>query len=112
MTTNEAIRELERRGCIIETPVTGDVIIDGTTIPGNRWDEILTLAPEGEEIDYILDEIESKSNPGYTYTEIAEDYNLWREYVDPDGLTFEKQFNLMSEDEKIDIITQCFGPEL
>lgn len=50
-----------------------------------------------------------KSKP--TYSEIANSYVLWMEYIDPSGIESEKSFNQKSEAEKIQIITWCFGEE-
>ena len=49
---------------------------------------------------------------GNIYNEIATDYNLWSERVDPsgDGMT-ESQFEAMTEDDKIEIIVDLFAPE-
>lgn len=46
-----------------------------------------------------------------TYKEIAEDYDLWLECVDPDGLVSEGSFNSMSLADKIAKIEESFGPE-
>lgn len=48
---------------------------------------------------------------GYTYREIAEDFGLWSEYVDPMGTTSEDEFEQMSIEEKIKIQIDCFGEE-
>lgn len=47
----------------------------------------------------------------YTYAEIAADFRLWAEYVDPDATTTEAEFNAMSIDEKVALQVQAFGPE-
>lgn len=47
----------------------------------------------------------------YTYAEIASDYNLWREYVDPDGELSEAEFDALSLAETLKIMEECFGPE-
>ena len=46
-----------------------------------------------------------------TIEQIATDYKLWMEYVDPDGVDSEQKFNSMSFGEKLDIIKICFGIE-
>lgn len=46
-----------------------------------------------------------------TYRENAENFELWREAVDPDGTTTEKEFDEMTTEEKIQIQVDCFGPE-
>lgn len=47
----------------------------------------------------------------YSYSEIANNYALWMEYVDPSGLDSEESFNAKSEQEKIEFMARCFGPE-
>ena len=47
----------------------------------------------------------------HTYKEIANEYRLWEEYIDPSGLDSEAKFNSMSEAEKIAFIEKCCGPE-
>jgi hypothetical protein len=49
--------------------------------------------------------------PKYSNEEIASNYSLWLEYVDPDGLTSEAEFNAQSLEEKIVFIVACFGNE-
>jgi hypothetical protein len=44
-----------------------------------------------------------------TNIEIANNYNLWMEYVDPSGLDTKEAFDAMSDAEKIAIIESCFG---
>jgi hypothetical protein len=46
-----------------------------------------------------------------TYEEIAENYQLWEEYVDPDGLQSEADFEAMSVKEKIEWQRECFSPD-
>lgn len=46
-----------------------------------------------------------------TKNEIANNYKLWMDYVDPSGLDTEEKFNSMSESEKLDMIEKCFGSE-
>jgi hypothetical protein len=46
-----------------------------------------------------------------TYRTIANSFELWGEYVDPDGLDSKEQFESMTIDDKIEIIEGCFGPE-
>ena len=48
----------------------------------------------------------------YTYAEIAESYNLWVEYVDPDAAMSESEFNDMSTEAKIALQIEAFGPEV
>ena len=48
----------------------------------------------------------------YTHSEIANNYNLWSEYVDTQGLDSEAKFDAMSEAEKIKMIVDCFGVEI
>lgn len=47
-----------------------------------------------------------------TIEQIATDYNLWMEYVDPDGVDSEEKFNEMSIGEKMDIIKNCFDVDV
>jgi hypothetical protein len=47
----------------------------------------------------------------YNYERIANDFNLWQEFVDVSGLWSEKQFNEADEQEKIALIADCFGED-
>lgn len=47
----------------------------------------------------------------YSYSEIANNYALWAEYVDPSGIDTEESFNAKTLEEKIDFMVRCFGPE-
>ena len=46
-----------------------------------------------------------------TYLEIANNYALWMEYADPQGLDSEADFNAMNEQERIAFLVSCFGDE-
>ena len=45
----------------------------------------------------------------YSNNEIAENYQLWTECVDPLGLDSEKAFDAMTIEEKLKIMEDCFG---
>jgi hypothetical protein len=47
--------------------------------------------------------------PKPTYQEIANDYDLWGEYVDPSGLHSRTDFDAMSAEEKIQFQVDRFG---
>jgi len=47
----------------------------------------------------------------HTYEQTAEDYELWCEYVDPEGTMTEAEFDELSTEEKIQIQIKCFGKE-
>lgn len=47
----------------------------------------------------------------YTYKEIANNYELWCEYVDPDGVITNEEFYEMTIEEKVKIQQDCFGDE-
>jgi hypothetical protein len=47
----------------------------------------------------------------HTNEELAENFNLWQEYVDPSGLTSREEFEAQSVEEKIAFIVSCFGNE-
>ena len=47
----------------------------------------------------------------HTYEEIATDWNLWAEFVDPSGESTEEQFNAWTVEEKIAIQVDIFGAE-
>ena len=49
--------------------------------------------------------------PTATYHEIASDYALWCEYVDPGAEGTEEQWAAMTHDERIGIIVACSGDE-
>lgn len=46
-----------------------------------------------------------------TREQIASDFSLWMEYVDPSGIDTEESFDAMSIERKIEIQNECFGPE-
>jgi len=46
-----------------------------------------------------------------TYEDIARDFNLWGEYVDPHGVMSEEDFDSMTVEEKIDLLKKLFGNE-
>ena len=46
-----------------------------------------------------------------TYADIASDWNLWAEYVDPSATMTEAEFDALPIEEKIAIQTECFGEE-
>jgi len=45
------------------------------------------------------------------YREIAEDYDLWTEYVDPSAEGTEEEFDAMTVEERIAFQIACFGQE-
>jgi len=47
----------------------------------------------------------------HTYAEIANNFSLWSEFVDPDGNMSEEEFNSIGTDKKIKIQVDAFGPE-
>jgi len=49
----------------------------------------------------------SKNN---TRTEQVKSYDAWVEYVDPQGVITEEEFERMSSKEKIEIIEKCSRP--
>ncbi len=46
-----------------------------------------------------------------TYTEIADSFALWAEYVDPSATMTEAEFDAMDVDDRMAIIETCFGAE-
>ena len=44
-------------------------------------------------------------------TEIATNWTLWQEYVDPSATMTHEEFDAMSVEQKIQIQVDCFGPE-
>lgn len=47
----------------------------------------------------------------YTMTEIAEDYELWAEYVDPNATMTKDEFNALTVDEKVKMQREMFPYE-
>ena len=45
----------------------------------------------------------------YSNNEIAENHQLWSEYIDPLALDNEKAFDAMTIEEKLKIMDDCFG---
>lgn len=46
-----------------------------------------------------------------TYAQIATDYRLWGEYIDPSNTMTESEFDAMPATERIEAIVACLGPE-
>ena len=44
-------------------------------------------------------------------TEIANNWTLWQEYVDPSATMTREEFDAMPLAEKLQIQADCFGPE-
>lgn len=47
----------------------------------------------------------------YTYEEIASDYELWADYVDPNATMTEKEFSELSVEEKVEMQKEMFGQD-
>lgn len=47
----------------------------------------------------------------YSYEQIAEDFELWGEYVDPNATMTEQEFDEMSTDEKVKMQEDMFGKD-
>jgi len=47
----------------------------------------------------------------YTYEQIADDFRLWGEYVDPRGEMTEEEFNALSIEQKVALQVEAFGKE-
>ena len=47
----------------------------------------------------------------FTYAEIANSWNLWIEYVVPDGNMTREEFNAMTTDQKIALQVESFGAQ-
>tara|TARA_R110000782_G_C14454738_1_gene372619 strand:- start:137 stop:289 length:153 start_codon:yes stop_codon:yes gene_type:complete len=45
----------------------------------------------------------------YSNNEIAENYQLWAEYVDPLGLDDKEAFDAMTTEKKLEIMKGCFS---
>lgn len=45
----------------------------------------------------------------YTREQIAENFQLWQEYVDPASTMTEGEFNSMTLEQKLEIQAKCFG---
>lgn len=48
----------------------------------------------------------------HTYAELAADYRLWMEYIDPSGIDTPEAWDAMPIERRVEIITGCFGEEL
>jgi hypothetical protein len=46
-----------------------------------------------------------------TYAEIAQSLNLWRTYVDIDGLVSESEFEATHWSERVALVTEMYGDE-
>lgn len=55
--------------------------------------------------------LEIKMSANHTYEQIAEQYSLWIEYVDPNAEMTEEEFNAMSTEEKVALQVEAFGEE-
>jgi hypothetical protein len=47
-----------------------------------------------------------------TYAEVASSYHLWGEYVDPNGIMTEHDFDLLAFEEKIELQEDIWGAAL
>lgn len=47
----------------------------------------------------------------YTYEEIADDFRLWGEYMDPNAEMTEEEFQTLSTEEKVAMQVEAFGAE-
>lgn len=47
----------------------------------------------------------------YTYEQIAEDFALWGEFVDPNAEMTEEEFNSLSIEKKVQLQIEAFGEE-
>jgi hypothetical protein len=47
----------------------------------------------------------------YSYAELAADYRLWMEYVDPAGIDTPEAWEAMPMERRLEILTACFGEE-
>jgi hypothetical protein len=47
----------------------------------------------------------------YTYEEIAGDFDLWRSFIDPDGVMAAEEFHGMGITDRVGLIEEMFGPE-
>jgi hypothetical protein len=47
----------------------------------------------------------------HTHYELATDWDLWRDYIDPDGVLNHSEFLAMSHEERVALIVETFGPE-
>jgi hypothetical protein len=46
-----------------------------------------------------------------TYEQIARNYQLWGEYVDPMATMTEEEFDALEIEDRLKIMVDCFGPE-
>lgn len=47
----------------------------------------------------------------YTYAEIASDWSLWTQYVDPDATMTRPEFDALTVEQRIALQVEAFGPE-
>jgi len=47
----------------------------------------------------------------YTYEQVARNYELWCEYVDPHAAMTKKEFDKLSTEEKVEMQEEMFGKE-
>lgn len=47
----------------------------------------------------------------YTYEQIAEDFALWGQFVDPNAEMTEEEFDALSTEEKVNLQVEAFGEE-
>jgi hypothetical protein len=46
-----------------------------------------------------------------TYDQLAEDFDLWQEYVDPNAIVSEAELKALSHADRVALIIEMFGPE-
>lgn len=47
----------------------------------------------------------------HTYTQIAENFQLWGEFMDPNGEMTEDEFDALSTEKKVQLQVEAFGQE-
>jgi hypothetical protein len=51
-------------------------------------------------------------SPSYSYSQIAESFELWQEYVDPQATTTREEFEAMNHADRVALQVETFGPEV
>ena len=54
---------------------------------------------------------ENEMTNRYSYDDVARDFNLWGQCVDPHATMTEEEFNSMTLEEKIALLRKLFGDE-
>lgn len=110
MTFQEAVKNLSNN---LNVQESASIICRELEIDHEKWEEWVangfwngdeTLEEIEKEVKELQEEVD--------YIEVANNYELWTEYVDTVGVMTQEEFELMTEKEKIQLQVDLFGIEV